>query len=71
MEAGNRRFIELGVGDLCADNPLEWDEVDRARAQQPDVDFKWFYWLLDPEEYHGRVARIRQAPAISGPRRPK
>jgi len=49
--------IALKIANLCANNPLEWSELDLRRIREPDKDFKWFYQLLrlkdseDPMRY--------------------
>lgn len=40
--------ISLRVGNLCGDNPLEWDELELRNAEDEDVDFKWIYRLMEP-----------------------
>ena len=40
--------IKLKIANLCADNPLEWNELELRTAAIEDSDFKWFYQLLDP-----------------------
>ena len=38
--------VRLKVGNLCAENPLEWPELFLRMANgEPDNDFKWFYSL--------------------------
>jgi len=40
--------IRLNVANLCSDNPVEWNELKiREMAGKFDVDFKWFYQLLE------------------------
>ena len=41
-----RRVIAISIANLCATNPLEWTEYEKPSVQQ-DVDFKWFYKLLE------------------------
>jgi hypothetical protein len=44
---GSTPFIELKLANLCADNPLEWDEFAGHMIRSADVDFKWLYRLLE------------------------
>jgi hypothetical protein len=44
------RVIALKVANLCDKNVLEWPELGTRRVDQDDVDFKWLYRLLQPEE---------------------
>jgi hypothetical protein len=43
-----RRVIALKVANLCANNPLEWDEYPLRTVVSHDLDFKWLYRLLKP-----------------------
>ncbi len=40
--------IEVSLVNLCANNPLGWDEIAplHDRGDQRDLDFKWFYFLM-------------------------
>lgn len=40
--------INLKIANLCAENPLEWDDFHIRTASNEDSDYKWFYQLLDP-----------------------
>ncbi len=40
--------IALRIGNLCGDNPLEWDELELRNAEDEDADFKWIYRLMEP-----------------------
>jgi hypothetical protein len=43
---GRDRIVRLKVANLCSENPLEWPELTlRSVDDQPDNDFKWFYFL--------------------------
>jgi hypothetical protein len=44
---GVNPHIELKLANLCADNPLEWDEFAMHMIRVADVDFKWLYRLLE------------------------
>jgi hypothetical protein len=39
--------VVLKVSNLCAHNPMEWDDLE-IRTTAQDVDFKWFYKLVKP-----------------------
>lgn len=41
--------ITLKVANLCADNPLEWEEFGFRQVFDSDDDFKWLYSLLKPK----------------------
>lgn len=43
-----KRVIALKVANLCAHNPLEWDEYPLRNVVAHDLDFKWLYRLLEP-----------------------
>jgi hypothetical protein len=38
--------IPLKIANLCSTNPMEWDELELRRVREADVDFKWFYQLV-------------------------
>jgi hypothetical protein len=40
--------IMLKIVNLCAENPLEWNDLDQRLVKGDDVDFKWLYRLLQP-----------------------
>ena len=40
--------ISLNIANLCSENPLEWGEFKKTESMTDDVDFKWFYRLLEP-----------------------
>lgn len=40
--------IALKVANLCAHNPLEWDEFSLRTVVSHDLDFKWLYRMLKP-----------------------
>jgi hypothetical protein len=40
--------IPLKIANLCADNPLEWDEFNPRLVSGNDVDFKWLFRLVKP-----------------------
>src|SRR5215831_1236086 len=39
-------MIQLKVANLCAENPLEWCELDIRSSGDEDLDFKWLYRLM-------------------------
>lgn len=41
-----RSLVMIKLANLCAHNPIEWDELD-LRVVQEDKDFKWLFRLLD------------------------
>lgn len=49
--------VLVKVANLCAINPMEWQELEIREVRVPDVDFKWLYQLLvlredkDPIEF--------------------
>ena len=48
--ASKDNIVRLKVANLCAENPLEWPELDlRTLKAKRDDDFKWMYRLLKPE----------------------
>jgi hypothetical protein len=40
--------IPLKIANLCAKNPLEWEELPQRLVAGNDVDFKWLFRLLRP-----------------------
>ena len=60
--------IPLKIANLCSTNPMEWDELELRRVREADVDFKWFYRLLQSRPGNGRVAF--QPAKGSGPNAP-
>lgn len=46
--AAGSSLVRIKVANLCATNPLEWDELGIRAADHDDVDFKWLYRLLKP-----------------------
>ncbi|HEX8450962.1 MAG TPA: hypothetical protein VF647_02630 [Longimicrobium sp.] len=54
-DMGGNDVIVLKIGNLCADNPLEWPELGKAEAADIDRDFKWLYRLLETTD--GRAAQ--------------
>ena len=40
--------VSVKVANLCADNPLEWEELNIRKVIGPDLDFKWLYRLFEP-----------------------
>ena len=53
---GELPIIPLKIANLCSTNPMEWDELELRRVREADVDFKWFYRLLQPKSGNGSVA---------------
>jgi hypothetical protein len=49
--------IRLKIANLCADNPIEWDEFFIRTGDMEDSDFKWFYELLEPPEEAAATTR--------------
>ena len=41
--------IAMKVANLCAHNPMEWDEFETREPARHDVDFKWLYRLMQPK----------------------
>lgn len=54
---GNDQVIRIKFANLCSDNPLEWDTLE-PRAVVQDVDFKWFFRLLEDSRYHDWKKRL-------------
>ncbi|HEU4557277.1 MAG TPA: hypothetical protein VFS20_05485 [Longimicrobium sp.] len=46
--ATGSNIVRLKVANLCATNPMEWNELGLRAADTDDVDFKWLYRLLKP-----------------------
>jgi hypothetical protein len=40
--------LHLDMGNLCAENPLEWSDLETRKVRGNDEDFKWLYRLLRP-----------------------
>jgi hypothetical protein len=48
LTAPENGTIEVTIGNLCDQNPLEWPSLyDR----KPDEDFRWYFELLSPQDY--------------------
>ena len=43
-----KQTIAMKVANLCAHNPLEWDEFEFRESTRRDVDFKWLYRVTEP-----------------------
>jgi hypothetical protein len=43
-----RDFVFIKVANLCAHNPLEWDDLPLREVEGEDKDFKWLYRLHQP-----------------------
>lgn len=41
-------MIGIKIANLCSDNPLEWNDFTTHGVDGEDVDFKWFYRMVDP-----------------------
>jgi hypothetical protein len=41
--------VAVKVANLCAVNPLEWEEMQQRSTDGPDNDFKWLYQLFRPK----------------------
>lgn len=41
-------IIPLKIANLCAENPLEWNEFEPRLISGNDVDFKWLFRLIKP-----------------------
>ena len=48
VNIGGKEVIAIKVANLCANNPLEWDEFPLRTVVNHDLDFKWLYRLLTP-----------------------
>lgn len=44
-----KKVITLKVANLCAHNPMEWDEFETRQPARHDLDFKWLYRLMQPK----------------------
>lgn len=42
--------VALKVANLCAVNPLEWEEMEARKPSTEDKDFKWLYRLFRPKD---------------------
>lgn len=62
------RVIRLKIANLCAENPLEWNEFPLRSVILEDSDFKWFYTLLDPGKDPADPTKERGWSAILGNR---
>jgi len=49
-DADGQAVILLKVANLCAYNPLEWEDMNPQDASGPDKDFRWLYRLVEPRE---------------------
>ncbi len=65
-------LIALKVANLCANNPLEWNDLKKHRVQESDEDFKWAYRLLEPKAQYATLlaGSTFPVPTLAGPMRP-
>jgi hypothetical protein len=45
--AGQNDAVKLKIANLCATNPLEWEELNLHAINAADRDFKWMYTLIE------------------------
>ncbi|HEX6912361.1 MAG TPA: hypothetical protein VF142_18295 [Longimicrobium sp.] len=57
--------LRVKVANLCAHNPLEWDDMPLRTVRGDDKDFKWLYHLHRPrngESYDQLLQRVGRLP---------
>lgn len=55
--------VTIQVANLCALNPLEWDDLPKREVMGTDEDFKWIYHLLEPAEGYRKLLKGSPLPA--------
>jgi hypothetical protein len=55
------RELRIKVGNLCAHNPLEWDDMPLRVVEGDDKDFKWMYHLHRPKNGQSYQNLLQQA----------
>jgi hypothetical protein len=59
--------VRIAIANLCAENPLEWEELEYRQQAGPDVDFKWLYRLLkNAKNPEGRTTIGHRVLAVPG-----
>jgi hypothetical protein len=58
--------VTVEIANLCAFNPLEWDDLPKRQVMGTDEDFKWVYRLLQPRT--GSYAKLLKGSALPAPR---
>jgi hypothetical protein len=58
---GDTPAITLKIANLCAENPLEWEELPMRTVAREDADFRWLYKLLRSRR---TAAGVRYPPAV-------
>ncbi len=65
-------IVTMKVGNLCAFNPLDWDDLPVQKVPTTDMDFKWVYQLLRTRGMGSVIPTNTKLPApdllpVSGP----
>ena len=60
-DSPGKKRITVKVANLCADNPLEWNEFRLRNVVDRDIDFKWLYRLLKSDNATALKERLENA----------
>jgi len=60
-DSAPKQRITIKVANLCADNPLEWNEFRLRNVVDRDIDFKWLYRLLKSDNATALQDRLENA----------
>jgi hypothetical protein len=58
--------VTIHVANLCAFNPLEWDDLPKHQVMRTDEEFKWIYQLLKPRT--GSYPQLLKGSTLPAPR---
>jgi hypothetical protein len=59
--------VHVKVANLCAHNPLEWDDMPLRKVMGDDKDFKWLYELHRPRDGKSYAELLAGAPVNALP----
>jgi hypothetical protein len=68
VDVDGRPTITLKLANLCAENPLEWEELRIRGVLLEDSDFKWMYRLLEPPNGFDKWGDFLQGQVLPAPR---
>jgi hypothetical protein len=54
--------VRLKIANLCAENPLEWAEMNLRKVEGDDIDFKWLYSLIEVPKVITAVTGLADLP---------
>jgi hypothetical protein len=59
-------IVTVEIANLCAQNPLEWEDLPKRKVMGTDEDFKWVYRMLKPTT--GSYASLLKGSPLPAPR---